>query len=123
MPSRDFTATVVVAYADVHLLCAAGLATGGTGEGSSICVDDFPMVDVSRSLEPELAIKGPYLSRLDEPGVGDGDRMERAIELPQPKAQKRVQCWEVRADIVVLPDESLQQRPMIGKPIQDMRGC
>jgi hypothetical protein len=74
-------------------------------------------------MEPELAIQRPYLSGLNEAGVGDGDRMERAIERPQPKPQKRVQRREIRTDIVVLPNEGLQQGPMIGKAIQDMRSC
>src|SRR5215813_9272577 len=72
-------------------------------------------------MQTEFAADRAQLRGLDQPRVGDGDGVERPLELLQPKRQKTVQHRKARAQVVVLPDVSLQQGRMIGEPVEDLR--
>src|SRR5215204_3647282 len=75
-----------------------------------------------RSVERQHPVDGPELGRLDQPGVGDGHRMKRPLELPGPERQEIVQHRELRCQVVFLPDEGLEQVRMVRQAIQDIGG-
>ena len=59
------------------------------------------------SMQPELAVDGADLGRLDQPGMRHGDRVQRALELLQPEVEEFVEHRKVRAEVVILPDIGL----------------
>src|ERR1700694_361443 len=75
---------------------------------------------VGRSMETVHAVDRAQLGRLDQPRVGDHDRVQRTLELLFPELQKLLQSREVGAEVVVLPDIGLQQPAMIWTPVVDM---
>src|SRR5271166_2607063 len=46
--------------------------------------------------------------------------MERPLQRFEPERQKLVEHGEPRAQVIILPDEGLQQGRMIRKPIEDL---
>src|SRR5271166_3927823 len=46
--------------------------------------------------------------------------MERPLQRFEPERQKLVEHGEPRAQVIILPDEGLQQGRMIWKPIEDL---
>src|SRR5450759_1504927 len=55
----------------------------------------------SRSMQPEHAVDGPQLGRLDQLGVRNGDGVERAFELLLPEEKKILQRRKIRKQIVI----------------------
>src|SRR3954468_12989166 len=72
-------------------------------------------------VQPELAVDRADLRRLDQPRVGHRDREQRTLKLLEPEIEKFVQHREIGAEVVFLPNVGLQQRRVIGKPIQNVR--
>jgi hypothetical protein len=52
--------------------------------------------------------------------MGDAHRMQRALDLTFPKFEEMLQRREIRGNVVLLPDEELQQVPIVGKTIMDL---
>src|SRR5262245_57051330 len=69
---------------------------------------------------------GPYVT---EPRPSTKSRLAyfHRVELPldaaAPELEKPAQLGEVRGDVELLPDETLQQVGMIGEMVDDLRGC
>src|ERR1700730_10840034 len=75
---------------------------------------------VANSLQPELAIDGADLGRLDQARMRHRHRVQRALELLQPEIEELVELGKGRAEVVILPDISLQQPGVIGPPVEDV---
>src|SRR5689334_641782 len=71
-------------------------------------------------MQPKLAVHGADLGRLDQAGMRDRDRVQGTLELLQPEAEKAVEDRELGAQIVVLPHIGLQQRRVIGHPVENV---
>src|SRR3954464_1452428 len=65
------------------------------------------------SVQPKLAVDGLDLGRLDQSRMGHRDREQRSFKLFQPEIEELVEDGEFRAEVVFLPDVSLQQGGMI----------
>jgi hypothetical protein len=74
------------------------------------------------SMQPEFAVDGSELRRLDQLAVGHAHRMQRTLKLLFPEIEEAVEFGKFGKEIVVLPDIGLEQPMMIGTPIQDVRG-
>src|ERR1700704_4854117 len=74
----------------------------------------------SALVQPELAVDCANLGRLDQAGMRDRDRVQRPLELLQPEGEEAVEDREFGTQIVVLPQIGLQQRRMIGHPVENM---
>src|SRR5215218_1940789 len=72
-------------------------------------------------VQPELSVDRADLRRLDQPRVGYRDREQRTLKLLEPEIEKFVQDREIGAEVVFLPNVGLQQRRVIGKPVQNVR--
>src|SRR4051794_12920080 len=81
-----------------------------------------PRRTVRNSVQPELAVDRLQLSRLDQPGVGDQNRMQRAFQLLHPEREKALQLGKFREQVVVLPDERLQKPLVVGPAVENLRG-
>ena len=75
------------------------------------------------SMQPEDPVHGAQFGRLNQFGVHDGDRKQWALELFLPEGEEVLQRREIRKQIVVLPDVSLQQPGTIRTAINDFRCC
>src|SRR5690606_29083623 len=53
--------------------------------------------------------------------MGVGDRMKRPVNFLAPEIDEAVQSRKLRRDVVMLPDECLQQMRMVRKMIEDLR--
>ena len=58
-------------------------------------------------MQSELAADGADFGRLDQPRMGNRDRVQRPFESLQPEIEKLVEGWKRRAEIVVQPDKGL----------------
>jgi len=72
-------------------------------------------------MKPENAVYRFDLDRFDEAGMRNGDRMQDAFERFPPELQKALQLREIWVEVVVLPNEGLQQPGMVRAPVQDVR--
>jgi hypothetical protein len=72
-------------------------------------------------MQPEHAVDGAQLGRLDQLGMGDGDGEQGSLELLLPEREKILQRRKIRKQILILPDVSLQQRGVIRHPIENLR--
>jgi uncharacterized integral membrane protein (TIGR00698 family) len=81
-----------------------------------------PVVLGFSSMQPELAVHGADLGRLDQARVRHRHRMQRTFELLQPKIEEFVQLGKHRAEVVILPDVGLKQPGMIWPTIEDIGG-
>src|SRR6185437_3885155 len=77
--------------------------------------------DAAGSMQPEYTIDGAELRGLDQLGVRDANRIQRPLQLLLPELQEVLQRGKSREQIVILPDIALQQRGMIGHPIEYLR--
>jgi hypothetical protein len=75
-----------------------------------------------KSVEPEQAVDGLQFGRFDESRMGNGHRMQRAVQFLPPKVEKPLQFREYRAEIVLLPHVRLKQPGVIGPPIENVCG-
>src|SRR5689334_21561991 len=75
----------------------------------------------SVSMELKHPVHGSQLGWLDQPRMRDGDGEQRSVELFLPEREKVVQRRKFWKEIVVLPDECLQQRRVIRHPIENLR--
>src|SRR3954469_4131628 len=67
----------------------------------------------------------PYeaeLGGLDQGGVRHSHRVQRSFELATPKVEKAGQDRKLGSEVVILPDEILQEMRVVGKAVQDV-GC
>jgi len=71
-------------------------------------------------VQPELAVGRAAFRRLDQPGVRDGHRVQRAFELLEPEIEEFVQFGEYRAQVIALPDIGLQQPGVVRPTIKDV---
>src|SRR5258705_12061958 len=60
-------------------------------------------------MQPEHAVDGAQFGRLDQLGMRNGDGEQRSVELFLPEGEKVLQGREIRKQIVILPDVSLQK--------------
>src|SRR6516164_8407810 len=72
-------------------------------------------------MQPELAVDGADFRGPDQSRMGNRHGMQRPFESFEPELEEAIEHWKSRAEVVVLPDIGLQQRRMIGKPIQYLR--
>ena len=75
-----------------------------------------------KSIQPELAVDRFQLGRLDQPRMRDHHRMQRAFQLLDPERQEALQLGKFREQVVVLPDEGLQQPLVVRPAVEDLRG-
>ena len=54
--------------------------------------------------------------------MGKDHRMQRSIDFPFPEVDEIVECRKFRRQIILLPDEQLQQMRMIRQMIIDLGG-
>src|SRR5262245_7489853 len=73
-------------------------------------------------MQTKFAVDGAQLRGLDQARVRDDHRVQWPLELFEPKRQKPVQHRKPRTQIVVLPDIRLQERRMVGEPIENLCG-
>jgi hypothetical protein len=83
---------------------------------------DSPMMARTRSVQVEFGTDRSQLGGFDQSAMGDLDRMQGAIERFLPEREKAPQFWELWKEIVMLPDEGLQQVRVIGQVVEDL-GC
>src|SRR5262249_14059350 len=58
----------------------------------------------------------------DQARVGDGDRVERALELVLPEGEEFLQLGKLGPEVVVLAHVSLQQPAVVGSAVEDACG-
>src|SRR3954447_11635797 len=73
----------------------------------------------TESMQPEHAVDGAELGRLNQPGMRDGDGKQRAFELRFPKGEEILQRRKIREQIVVLPHIGLQQPVAVRAAVHD----
>jgi len=73
------------------------------------------------SVQRELARRSPD-RRCDQASVGDGDAEQLAVEVARPEVEEFGEAGEARVHVVVLPHVRLQQRRVVGEPVEDHRG-
>src|ERR1700733_6962745 len=124
MPCTKRT-TICLGIAPPHRSPAAN-ATAAGGQvkaGAAFRADEAPnRRSRAASVQPELAVDRADLRRLDQPRVRHRHRVQRALKLLQPEIEELVELRKCRAEIVVLPDISLQQPGVIGPPVEDVGG-
>ncbi len=57
----------------------------------------------------------------DELSRGHLDRMHLAVEVRLPKIEELRQRGKFRSEIIVLPDERLEEKRMVGEMVEDFR--
>src|SRR3954462_7044576 len=65
---------------------------------------------VRSSVEPELAIDGAQVGGSEQGLVGDPHAIERTLEVGGPECQEFVELRKARGEVILLPDELLQER-------------
>jgi uncharacterized integral membrane protein (TIGR00698 family) len=73
-------------------------------------ISSYPDIGNKRpviSVQPEFAVDGADLGRLDQPRMGDRDRVQRALKGLQPEIQELVERRKRRTEVIVLPDVGL----------------
>ena len=71
-------------------------------------------------MKPELTIYNLKFRRFYELLAYHPHLMDRAVQVASPKVQESMQLWELRRDIVFLPDIALQKVPVIGHSVNDL---
>ena len=72
-----------------------------------------------RSVQDELPVHLAPFIRRDQLLVRVADRVQRPVELGLPEFDEPDQNRKLRRQVVILPDEALQQVRMIGKMIEN----
>ena len=65
-------------------------------------------------MQLEHSVQRLPFRRLHQVIVGDAHRMQRSVQLPLPEIQEGAQARKQRGEIVILPDELLDQGGMVG---------
>src|SRR5262245_25344214 len=73
-------------------------------------------------MQPELAVDRAHLGRPNEPRMGHGYRMQRALQTLLPEGQEFLQTRKIWKQIVLLPHEGLQEPGVVWTTIKDMGG-
>ena len=73
-------------------------------------------------MQPKFAVDRQELRGLDQPGMGDHDGMQHAVEFPAPKVQKFAQLRKMWMQIEPLPEKTLQQAGKIRTMIENVGG-
>src|SRR5439155_19527555 len=73
-------------------------------------------------MQTKFAVDCAQLGGLDQPRMRDNHRVQGSLELFEPKRQKAIEHREPGTQVVVLPDIRLEERGMVGEPIEDLRG-
>src|SRR5271170_3921743 len=74
-----------------------------------------------RSVQPEFRADCLKFRRLDQARVGDGDRVQQALELARPEIQEFLQLGKMGMQVVLLPNEILQNPGMVRHVVEDAR--
>src|SRR5258708_30113018 len=74
------------------------------------------------SVQPELRADRLEFRRLDEACMSYRHRMKQAIEFARPEVEELLELGEMRMQVVLLPDEVLQNVRVIGHSIKDTGG-
>src|SRR5580704_8021891 len=74
------------------------------------------------SVQPEFRADRLEFRRLDESRMPYGHRVEQTVELACPEVEKLLKLREVRMQVVMLPDEVLQDIGVIGHAVKDVGG-
>src|SRR5688572_15661555 len=77
---------------------------------------------MGRLVQPEDAVRGAEVRRLDQLLVGDDDLEQRSLQLGLPEGQEALQRRELGKEVVILPDVGLQQPFVVRTPVKDLRG-
>src|SRR5215210_456888 len=107
---------------------SAGCRTGGWGASSSpYGAQGQDRVEIFAFgcglMKRQDAVDGLELGRLDQTRMGDRHGMERPLQLTRPKAQEFQQHWEIRREIVLLPDVCLKKARVVGQAVKNRRRC
>jgi hypothetical protein len=74
------------------------------------------------SVQPQLTVNESDFTRMDQALVCDAHPIEFAIQILRPKIQELHKFWKLGCQIVILPDEGLQQRWVVWHPVKYLRG-
>src|ERR1700722_6975308 len=74
------------------------------------------------SVQPEFRANRLVFRRLDKARMRHRHRMKQAVEFARPEVEKLPEFWEVRMQVVLLPDEVLQNVRVIRHAIKDTGG-
>ena len=75
-----------------------------------------------RSVDADYAVDGFPFGRPQQALMGDADRMEGAFQLAPPVIEKALEGGEMGGEIVILPDEELEQGGMVRQAVVDLGG-
>src|SRR3954451_19886285 len=78
-----------------------------------------PNLQCCSSIQPELAVDGPQVGGSEQGLVGDPHAIERALQLSGPERQELVELGKARGEVILLPDELLQNRAVIGHAVEN----
>src|SRR5918998_410004 len=74
------------------------------------------------SVQGDDPVDGLELRRLDKARVCHRNGVERPMKLADPKVEELVEDGKLRSEVVLLPDEGLQERGVVRHPVQDVGG-
>jgi hypothetical protein len=74
------------------------------------------------SVQIELRVDHLQFRRLDQSGMGDDHLVKRAFDLFGPEFQEFLQFGKIGLQIILLPDEGLDDRGMIGHSVKNVGG-
>jgi hypothetical protein len=74
------------------------------------------------SIERELLIDHAQFRGPNKPRVGDGYRMQKALEIADPKIQELPEVGKVRMQVMLLPNVILENPRVIRQVIEDAGG-
>ena len=73
-------------------------------------------------MQAEHAVDAGPFRRLKQPVMRHAHRMQRAFQLALPEIQKLLEAGKERRQVVILPDELLQQLGMVGHVVVKLEG-
>src|SRR5215211_5415096 len=83
--------------------------------GSSLARSNGP----SCSVEPEFAVDGAQVYWSEQSLVGDPHAVERSLKVSTPERQELVELGKAWSQIILLPDELLQDRAVVGHAVEN----
>ena len=72
-------------------------------------------------MQDDLALHVPPVRGAEQPEMRVADRMQRPVDFPVPELDEMIEHRKIRREVIILPDEKLQQMRMIGQVVEDLR--
>src|SRR5215207_11024908 len=81
--------------------------------------NDLEATGLAQSVEPEFAVDGAQLGWSKQGLVGDPHAVERSLKVGAPERQELVELGKAWSQIILLPDELLQDRAVVGHAVEN----